>query len=507
MAKIYSRICKYCGKEFESTSYNKQICSGPHYQICPVCGKQFEVEAKDIYRSMCCSDECKKARRNSAVKEALAQLPEGWNKSKQRFTKVCKYCGETFITDSPSKLYCNRIHYKTCSVCGKQFPITLVQIFNGTQTCSNECRVIGVQIQSMSDAYCQFAADPKTWVEANWPDGVKPTYRDLAIATGAAPSTIQQCLARFGCEDTVNRYVSIMEQEVIEFLKSITDCPILTNCRDVIRPKELDIYIPDKKLAIECNPTYTHNSSTRCHDESPKPADYHKMKTDLCEKQGIRLIHIFGYEWIHKRLIIESILKSAINLLPNRIYARDCVLREVSSKEASEFLECNHRQGAAQSRYRYGLYYYGELVALMTFSKMRRTIGTGNEDTSDCYELVRFCNKLDTTVVGGGSRLFKHFIHEIKPNRVRSFSDRAHTTGKLYDVLGFKEHHRSGPGYVWVDTDTDIAYNRVNAQKHNLKKFLNDEKIDLSQSESQIMVAHGFVKVYDSGTICWEWVR
>ena len=89
--------------------------------------------------------------------------------------------------------------------------------------------------------------------------------------------------------------------------------------------------------------------------------------------------------------------------------------------------------------------------------------------------------------------------------QIRSFSDRAHTKGTVYEKLGFYELRRSEPGYVWVDLTTDVAVNRVSAQKSNLKKFLHDANIDLTLSESQIMTQHGFVKVCDSGTITWEW--
>lgn len=58
---------------------------------------------------------------------------------------------------------------------------------------------------------------------------------------------------------------------------------------------------------------------------------------------------------------------------------------------------------------------------------------------------------------------------------------------------------------MWVDLKTDKAYHRVNAQKQNIKKFLGDDSIDLSKSEREIMTEHGFVRVYDSGTITWEW--
>ena len=112
---------------------------------------------------------------------------------------------------------------------------------------------------------------------------------------------------------------------------------------------------------------------------------------------------------------------------------------------------------------------------------------------------------LNTSVVGGASKLFKHFIRIYNPKRIRSFSDRAHTKGTLYSNLGFIELRRSDPGYVWVNLATDKAYNRVNSQKQNIKKFLQDDSIDLTQSEKQIMEAHRFAQVFDSGTITWQW--
>lgn len=138
----------------------------------------------------------------------------------------------------------------------------------------------------------------------------------------------------------------------------------------------------------------------------------------------------------------------------------------------------------------------------MTFGSTRSTIGK-KDDVS--WELLRFCNKVDTCVVGGASKLFKHFVNKYEPRRIVSFSDVAHTSGKLYPILGFNYLRTSDPGYVWVDTKTDKAYHRMNAQKRNIQKFLHDENIDLSNSESQIMIEHGFVKVFGSGNDVWEW--
>ena len=190
-----------------------------------------------------------------------------------------------------------------------------------------------------------------------------------------------------------------------------------------------------------------------------------------------------------------------------KIYARKCRVSEISASESMEFLNKNHRQGGVNSPIRLGLFYGDELVSVMTFGKMRRTIGTDSTSLLDCYELVRFCSKLNTSVIGGAGKLFNYFISTHSPNRIRSFSDRAHTRGNLYDKLGFSKLRVSDPGYVWVDSRTDISYHRVSAQKKNIKNFLKDDSIDLSKTEKQIMEEHGFVQVFDSGTITWEWVK
>lgn len=324
-------------------------------------------------------------------------------------------------------------------------------------------------------------------------------------------SSVRQIILANHLSDMISHQISSMEDEVTLFLQSILPdrTEMQHDTRRIITPLELDIYLPDYKLAIECNPTCTHNSTLPGFSENdqPKSTVYHKNKSDRCENQNIFLFHLFGYDWTHKKQIIQSMLRNLVNCNETKIYARQCEIRSVSGKDAYNFLEQNHRQGGVHSKYRFGLYYKNELVSLMTFSKMRNTIGTGKTDLSDCYELVRFCNKINTSVVGSASKLFKHFIKNYPVNKIRSFSDRAHTRGTLYETLGFQEITRSDANYVWVNLKTDKAYHRVNAQKQNIKNFLKDDNIDLTKSENEIMQEHKFVKVYDSGTITWEWNR
>ena len=358
---------------------------------------------------------------------------------------------------------------------------------------------------SKYDEWVAFESDPIAYLSQF---AEKQSYAQLSARFGVSSSVVNDFVLKHHLEELVNYTLSNMEDEVVDILKRIDpNVKIKRHDRQTIKPNELDIMLPELGVAIECNPTSTHNSSKYFIDPATKPMSiaYHQIKTDKCEQAGIFLFHIFGYEWIHRRTIIESMLRNLLKRPEGVVYARKCQVKEVSNAAAREFLSQNHRQGSASSSVRLGLYYQDRLVSLMTFGKMRSTIGTGHEDLADCWELVRFCSLINMSVVGGASKLFSHFVKSYAPQQVRSFSDRSHTRGLLYSTLGFNELRQSDPNYVWVDYKTDKAYHRVNAQKKNLKKFLKDENIDLSKSEKQIMEEHGFVQVYDSGTITWEW--
>lgn len=355
------------------------------------------------------------------------------------------------------------------------------------------------------DKWMEFKSDPISFITDNFDP--LPTVSQIADLCGVSDTTVWVHVYSSNAGNLVSKYKSSMETEVIEYIQSVRpDVSIQVHDRDVIRPLELDIFIPELNIAFECNPTFTHNSSLGdCWGGPPKSYKYHQIKTNMCEDEGVFLFHIFGYEWLHKRKIIESMISNLLHVSSNKIFARKCRVVEVTSKQCRDFLDTNHRQGFTSSQIKLGLVYEDELVSLMTFSRPRHTIG--QKDTStNTYELSRFCSKLNYNVVGAASKLLKHFVNKYEPNKIVSYSDRSHTKGNLYVCLGFKEVRRSDPNYVWVDTNTDISYHRMNAQKSNIQKFLDEPDLDLNKPESQLMIAHGYVQVFDSGTITWKWV-
>ena len=279
--------------------------------------------------------------------------------------------------------------------------------------------------------------------------------------------------------------VSKQETDFIQCLKNIYDGVINLNDRQIIGPLEIDAFIPFEDIGIEYDGLYWHSSKK-------VDKNYHLMKTELCEKQGIKLIHIFEDEWLYKQDIVKSRLKTILGMIEKRIYARKCTISEVSSKECKVFLEKNHIQGNVNGKYRYGLYYNGKLVSLMVFGSMRKSLGSVSKD--DCYELLRFCNKINTTVVGGASKLLKHFIKQHNPKEIISYCDRRWSQGNMYEKLGFTLDHISKPNYFYI----------VNGKRENRFKYRKSELVkqgfDKDKTEEEIMESRGIRKIYDCGT-------
>ena len=508
---LYKKTCICCGKEFITSTPQKQVCDGVHYKVCPVCGKMFVVNNDALHEDSCCSVECSSVRRSKSIHKALSSKPKGYNSPKTVHLKICKVCGQPFETNQYNKEICDRPHIVTCEVCGKEFTATHSQLLSGRLVCSSRCASYkAVRTYMGHDTFYiwqEFLKDPEAWIRNRFED-CKPTYNQLSSELGVATCSISQRLHDMGLTHLVDTYVSTMEQDVISFIRQERpDLEILHNDRTVLKPREIDIYLPELKFGIECNPTCSHNSSRSSWIPGfyGVPSTYHRDKSIQASKQGVFLLHLFGYEWNHKQPIMKSMIKNLLGCTPYRLYARQCVFREVSYTETISFLNENHRQGFGPYKYSYGLYYKDELVSIMTFSPPRHTISSPNDDS---WELVRFCSKLDHSIAGGASKLFHYFVDtHSEVNAIKSFADVARSRGNIYEQLGFRLDHVSSPGYMWVNSSTDEAVNRIKAQKQNIRNLLKDADIDMRLSEAQIMENHGFVKVYDSGVAVWMWRR
>lgn len=279
-------------------------------------------------------------------------------------------------------------------------------------------------------------------------------------------------------------YNSKYEAEIHEWLKEVYNSKIFVNKFGIIKDDtsnlQLDFYIPDKRLALEFNGDYWHSVNTG------RDPNYHLNKTQLCQKNNIRLIHIFEYEWLSKKDIIKSIISSALDIYETKIYARKCEIKEVDSKEARQFLDENHLQGFISSKYRIGLYFENQLVQLLCFGNSRFK--------KDETELLRMCTKLNTQVIGGFSKLLKHS----KINNFVSYVDLSKFNAEGYFENNFEIMGQSQPNYKYLKGEKVL--NRFNAQKHKLQKLLGSD-FNKSKTESQNMQDTGWWKVYDCGNL------
>ncbi len=286
------------------------------------------------------------------------------------------------------------------------------------------------------------------------------------------------------CPKCFPSHTSQGERELAEWLRKYTKVQV--NNRSLLKNGlELDIYLPEHKLAIEYNGEYWHS-------DLYKPKSYHLDKTIAAEQQGIRLVHIFAHEWETKQDIVKSRLLSMLG----RCYslgARKTIVKEIPYPKL--FLQENHIQGAANSSINLGLFLEDMMVATMTFSRPRFS--------SDYdYELVRYCSLTTINIIGGASKLLKYFLKNYNNPSVISYADRRWSQGRLYEQLGFALKSTSTPGYFYMSNSKEII-KRYSAQKHKLKDLF-PEYFDDNKSEQEIMQDAGYFRVYDCGNLVYS---
>jgi very-short-patch-repair endonuclease len=251
---------------------------------------------------------------------------------------------------------------------------------------------------------------------------------------------------------------------------------------------EADIFIPEKKLIFEYNGIYWHS-------ELYKDKNYHKDKKEKFSRNGYKVIYIWEDDWNNeiRRNIILSRIKSVFQL-NNRIYARNCEIREIDNKASSEFLIKNHLKGNIASQIKIGLFYKDNLVCLSTFGK-RKIL---NKEES--FELLRNCSLREISVIGGFSKIINYFVQKYG-NNLFSYVDADWSDFKnnSYNNSNFEFISYSNPNYYWVINNQ--RKNRVGFQKHKLVK----NGADPLKSETEIMHELGFYRVYDSGTLKYRY--
>lgn len=230
-------------------------------------------------------------------------------------------------------------------------------------------------------------------------------------------------------------------------------------------------------------------------------------------QEGVLYIPIYFEEMLTKqdRQKVYSLVKARISRTIPEVYqftgdtrktyyARNLVVKEVSFKDVEDFFNNTHMQGAIGGKLYIGLYSGDNLIMGMILGKARY----GKYE----WEILRMSCLLNTTVVGGASKLFKYFLRKYKPASVVTYCDLRFSEldpdQTVYPKLGFKFSHVSSPNYRYYKSDDFRSFNRQMFQKFKLRSLL--DIYDENLSEAQNMENNGYSKLYDCGNLVFEYI-
>ena len=521
------RICKLCGKEFEAKG-TQAYCSDKHYKTCVVCGQSFEIDRRTLNK-VTCSSKCQSELRKQTL---------------QKTVKICELCGKPFVPNGSMDKYCKNIHYRPCPICGKPVPITPGQESGPAVCCSVECS------NKLRERTCEERYGVKIVSQS---DSIKHKLSEIGKSDKTAEKRKSTCLAKYGVDNparspevrkrisatvaskecqrkikltTYNRYGTLhaMQSDEIKeklskvfeekyglpwfcmtekcvnsqqntissfnrsFGKILSENSILYSLEYHIEDYSYDIRLNDSNILLEIDPTYTHNAFGNHWNKDGLDKNYHRDKSRIAQQHGYRCTHIFDWDNVDK---IVSMLKPKETL-----YARKCEIREVDKQICDDFLDKYHLQNTCNGqKVRIGLFYKNELVELMTFGRPRY-----NKHYQ--WELLRLCTKSEYKVVGGATRLFKHFVEQYNPESVISYCDLAKFTGSVYDTIGMKLLRITAPAKVWSYKNHKITDSLLRQRGYDQ---LFNENYGKGTDNETLMIEHGWLPVYDCGQAVYEW--
>jgi G:T-mismatch repair DNA endonuclease (very short patch repair protein) len=309
------------------------------------------------------------------------------------------------------------------------------------------------------------------------------TLVDIADELGVYYSTVAEYCKILGFKIRQTSNYSLTERQISDWLSELGITHVKHDW-ELLKNREVDIFLPEHNLAIEVNGLYWHSWNPNV--GKPEIKRRHVSKTLELKESGVHLIHITDYEWNNSNSIIKNIILSKLKKT-KRIYARNCKIKILSVAEQRDFLNRNHLQGYIKSNFAVGLFFDDELVQLASFGKSRFN---KNYQT----ELLRFCSESTLTVVGGLSKLMSYAKKQVS-GAIITYCDASKSQAQGYIKAGFVLQHLTDPGYFWTDGAGVIS--RYKCQKQNLKKWLST--YDPETSESENMFAAGYRRYWDCG--------
>jgi hypothetical protein len=303
------------------------------------------------------------------------------------------------------------------------------------------------------------------------------TSYELQKILGISRSNMHRYIDMYNLDDIVcdNAFCSKIEIDIGEYIESL-GTKIIKHYKKINNCSEVDIYIPEKKIALEINGSYWHSTLF-------KDKYYHQQKTIACARQGIRLIHIFDYEWANDeiRQNIEDYIYGLLTESKTVIQNENIIVKNIDATEAENFIRNYYIKQYEKSKIHLGCYCQDELIGVMTLDK--------TEINNKCkYTINQLCIKPNIDKMNCIEKMIKSFKEMYQPTYICISLDISKFTGNTYIHLGFEP--------VQPNPITEPSYKLVNY--NTLETISFEDKVN-NIDESR------YLKVYDSGNIELEW--
>lgn len=326
--------------------------------------------------------------------------------------------------------------------------------------------------------------DPQ-WLTENYVTR-RRTLTDIGDELGVYYGTVAHWARQHGLKirQVVNR--SQVEDRIAEWLQD-QGANVSQGDWDLLGNRELDIVLPDHKVAIEVNGLFWHSWNPAI--GTAEDRQRHTVKQQLCTQKGLRLIQITDWHWAHQTQCVQSVLRTALGL--NRtIGARQTTAVRIKPAEARKFMDAHHLSGFCAASEHWALVHCDEIV-------MCASVGRSRFDRSSNHsELVRMATAHGVTVAGGFSKLLRQLDRPLM-----SYVDLDWFTGSGYAAAGWRYVRCTGPGYFW--TDGNVIIDRYRCQRSRLREWL--PSFDPDRSESENLFAAGLRRFWNSGNSVWVW--
>lgn len=271
------------------------------------------------------------------------------------------------------------------------------------------------------------------WTEING-----KTMPEHASDIGLSRSFFGKLVKERGFENAIahEKFISSLESKVMFFLNDLDIKYERDITIDRLKP---DLVIGD--IIIECDGLYWHS------DEFVDK-NYHMDKHRRYIESGYTSLFFRSDEILNKFDIVKSIILNKVGK-SIKYQARKLRFKIIDNTEAHKFMDDNHLMGSAKTAsVSYGLYDKDELISCMQFKRKK-----GPE-----YDLSRFCNKLNVSVVGAYSKFLHEFIERTDFTQLSNFIDMRYGSGAYLNKFGFSFIH-SSPSFKW--TDGSVSYHRL----------------------------------------------